>query len=213
MNPIRCTPSCLRRARSGTPVVRLAGVALLLIAASAAGAQTAGTPPAGGAASGGLLARDAASTWSSLQVRTLPSVQERLSSGIPQSRFAAGAGLLGSGVVADLYLSSSGLGPRVEGGFRATSGLFESPMASAMASEGGLTLRGRDGAAPLPYLGVGYGGLMVGTGLSLQADLGLVAASGAVRLGRSLQSVPPVDELIRDLRLAPVLRLGISYAF
>lgn len=196
-------PRCIRPA--GWAFVLLAGVAGTAFAAPPSTAPTTGTEPT----AGGLSPRAAASAWPSWQIRALPSVQERgplhgLSAGRPSP-----GGALGSGIVADVYLSSSGLGPRVEGGFRATSGLIE----SVAGSGNGLSLRGRDTVSPLPYLGIGYGGWVAGSGFSVQADLGLVASSGAVRLGRSLQSAPPVDELIRDLRLAPVLRLGVSYAF
>lgn len=158
----------------------------------------------------GLATRDASSTWLLPRLRLLPTLQEGPAfDGSSAATRAAGGGLLGAGLVADLFLSPSGLGPRVEGGFRATSGLLQAAGPGGM----GLSLHRGEASGPLPYLGVGYSGLLIGSGLSVQADLGLVAASGTVRLGRSLQTGPAADELVRELRLAPVVRLGISYAF
>ena len=45
--------------------------------------------------------------------------------------------------------------------------------------------------------------------------VGLMAlnAGSAVRFGRLLSGTQSVDELVRDLRLTPVLQLGVSYSF
>jgi hypothetical protein len=69
--------------------------------------------------------------------------------------------------------------------------------------------------ATLPYLGVGYSSLSRKTGWSLSADLGLVALypGNAVRLGRVLGGAQALDEVLRDLRIAPVLQFGVTYAF
>lgn len=67
-----------------------------------------------------------------------------------------------------------------------------------------------------PYLGVGWSSSSLAGGWGLSADLGFTAgrralspldASSRNGAGRSL------DELLRDLRLAPVMNLGVSYAF
>lgn len=66
-----------------------------------------------------------------------------------------------------------------------------------------------------PYLGIGYSGLGGrGGGWSFNADFGLMAlgAGNAVRLGRSLGG-QGLDDLVRELRLTPVLLFGASYAF
>lgn len=75
-----------------------------------------------------------------------------------------------------------------------------------------LETRGESGA--LPYIGVGYSGLGGRSGWSFSADFGLMAlgAGNAVRLGRS-GSYQGVDDLVRELRLTPVLQIGASYAF
>lgn len=66
-----------------------------------------------------------------------------------------------------------------------------------------------------PYLGIGYSGLGGrGSGWSFNADFGLMALGNgnAVRLGRSANG-QGLDDLVRELRLSPVLLFGASYAF
>jgi hypothetical protein len=67
----------------------------------------------------------------------------------------------------------------------------------------------------VPYLGIGYTGLAGAGRFGFSADLGLLARSPsqAVRLGRMLGGAQNLDDAVRDLRLAPVLQLGVSYAF
>lgn len=188
---------------------------LALSLALAAGLWSCLNPPAAAQpdvfpAGTGLSTRDPAAASAAPRLRLLPALQDRSAAdSLATLPRVSGGGLLGQGLVADLYLSGSGFGPRVEGGFRATSGLLQAPSQAG----GGLSLQRSEAAGPLPYLGVGYGGLLIGSGLSVQADLGLVAASGTVRFGRSLQSGPAIEDLIRELRLAPVVRVGVSYAF
>jgi len=70
-------------------------------------------------------------------------------------------------------------------------------------------------AGTLPYLGLGYSGSIGSGRFGFSADLGLVARSPgqAVRFGRMLGGSQSVDDLARELRLTPVLQLGVSYAF
>jgi hypothetical protein len=73
-----------------------------------------------------------------------------------------------------------------------------------------------DSNLTLPYVGVGYSNRWLSgpsSGLSawgISADVGLLAASprSAVRLGQQA-----LDDTVRDLRLAPVLQLGVSYTY
>jgi hypothetical protein len=70
-----------------------------------------------------------------------------------------------------------------------------------------------DSVVTRPYLGLGYsaGDLRAGWGFS--ADVGLAAQNpGALRLGGGLGG-QSLDDLLRALRLQPVLQLGVSYAF
>ena len=64
-----------------------------------------------------------------------------------------------------------------------------------------------------PYLGIGYS-LSTRSGWGFAADLGL----GGRRSGDGLRLAPTgrggsVDRVLDELRLAPVLQLGVSYAF
>jgi hypothetical protein len=53
------------------------------------------------------------------------------------------------------------------------------------------------------------------SGWSFSADFGLVALAGGnmVRLGRVVGGSQSLDDLVRELRLSPVLQFGASYAF
>ena len=142
--------------------------------------------------------------------------------------------LLGDYYFADALRERSHLG-----GFRATSGVivgvgvgspFWAGQASLTASRGLLGVErqfSRSLSAPLaapdnaaepsavPYFGVGYTGLSARSRWSFSADLGMVARSPgqALKLGRVLTGSQGVDDLLRELRLAPLLQLGVSYSF
>jgi hypothetical protein len=121
------------------------------------------------------------------------------------------------------------------GGFRTTGGVLRGPRAqlatgrllignpgSALGVDrhvlGAAEGYGGDGAsdlATLPYLGVGYSGLSVKGRWSFNADLGMMALSpgNSVKLGRVVGGAQSLDELLRDMRLAPMLQFGVSYSF
>lgn len=72
-----------------------------------------------------------------------------------------------------------------------------------------------DGGA-VPYLGVGYSGSSVKSGWGFSADLGLMALhpGAAAGFGRGLGAGgPSLEETLRDIRLSPMLQLGVSYSF
>jgi hypothetical protein len=70
-----------------------------------------------------------------------------------------------------------------------------------------------DSTLTWPYLGVGYSGSSLRGGWGFSADLGLAAQNpGAIRLGRAF-SGQPLEDLVRDLQVTPVLQLGVSYQF
>ena len=123
-----------------------------------------------------------------------------------------------------------------DGGFRATSGLIlggRAPTWAARPQLGGqvaslsverrpagtgLAAYGADptaDSATKPYLGLGYSGLSAKRAWSFSADLGLVAlaAGNAVKLGRVFNGGPALDDVVRDMRVAPVVQLGVSYSF
>jgi opacity protein-like surface antigen len=167
--------------------------------------------------------------------------QGRLSLGAPSSAWRAGADetaapkWTSASVMGDYYFGRSLAGIGQPGGFRASSGLITGPRGVLSTGQPGLTaggsfstgsrLLGQTAAsygaeassdnATLPYLGLGYTGLSVRSGWSFSADLGLVAQSpgNAVRLGRVFGGGQSLDDLVRDLRLAPLLQVGVSYAF
>ena len=133
-------------------------------------------------------------------------------------------------LMGDYYFGRSLVGPGSAGGFRATSGLIFGPRSSLSTGQPSLSagspfsigsrLFGQtampytnDSAgdnATLPYLGVGYTGLSAHSRWSFSADLGLVAQSpGGIKVIRN-QSL---DDAVREMRLAPLVQLGVSYAF
>jgi hypothetical protein len=72
---------------------------------------------------------------------------------------------------------------------------------------------GADSIVARPYLGVGYSAANSRAGWGFSAELGLAAQNpSAIRLGRVV-SGQNLDDQLRDLRLQPVLQLGVNYAF
>ena len=69
--------------------------------------------------------------------------------------------------------------------------------------------------ATLPYIGIGYSNLSPKSGWSFSADLGVVSQSpgNVVRFGRVFGGSQSLDDVFRDMRLAPVVQLGVSYSF
>ena len=150
-----------------------------------------------------------------------------------------GAGLQADrlSVLGDYYFGDISRARGYAGGFRATSGVIvgsRSPLwsgqASLSASRGLLGVeRQVTGLLPalpsvadpnaettaVPYFGLGYTGLSLRSKWSFSADLGMVARSpgGVVKLGRVFTGSQGVDDLLRELRLAPMLQLGVSYSF
>jgi hypothetical protein len=146
---------------------------------------------------------------------------------------AAGASLIG-----DYYLfgAPEDIGTSWTSGLRASSGLLirqpglalnDLALSSRALTTGAPALRPPAGAAfgptaepaaeigTLPYVGLGYSGQLVRTGWGFWADVGLVVQSpgGALGLGRVVSGSQGFDDLIRELRLSPMLQLGVSYSF
>ena len=130
----------------------------------------------------------------------------------------------------DYYFSRpSALDGRASG-FRATSGLIAGPRlgawvagdaSSALSIERrsfGLllppSLDAASVARAVPYFGVGYSDRPTKGRWGFSADVGVMALnpSSGLRYGRGA-GAQSVDDVLRDLRLAPVLQLGASYAF
>jgi hypothetical protein len=147
---------------------------------------------------------------------------------------ASGLKLGGLSLLGDYYFTSSMLGSHSVGGFRATSGVLIGARSqywagrADLASGNGLSISrpypqpsqfGPDPAneaVTAPYVGLGYTGLSTRGGWALSADLGVLALTpgNAVRFGRVAgSSQPTLDDQLREMRLAPVLQLGVSYSF
>ncbi len=127
----------------------------------------------------------------------------------------------------DYYLTGPGFGSgEVDGGLRLTSGLAfgrgdgNVPL-SRLGAQGALQdfVLGRDARSVAPvaqaYLGLGYSSLSLRAGWAFSADIGLGRRSAAegLRLGQGGPSDSQVERLLDDLRLSPVIQLGVRYAF
>ena len=123
-------------------------------------------------------------------------------------------------LLGDYYFTGSGFDPqRVGGGLRATTGWL---YGGGLGLDAGGTSTGHAMSASFwrsglvddvrlrhaGYVGIGYTGLVPRLGLGFSADLGVI--------GTSLSPTGPrveSDYTIRDIRLAPTVRFGVSYAF
>jgi hypothetical protein len=135
----------------------------------------------------------------------------------------AGNGLRSVKLLGDVYFSGPGFGAgKVVGGLRATGGLLLGSRLPLLGAASGAPLSlsvsnsllasGRgDEAFDTPavgYVGIGYSSLSVRGGWGFSADLGVTTGTGLrPPEARSL------DDAVRELRLRPVLQLGVSYAF
>jgi len=200
-----------------SPVLSLALTVATLVAAPALAAN-------------GLVAPAAAAAWPHWQARI--SVQTGTPSPLAASRpfDATGPqrGVQGASVLGDYYFAVPSYGA-----FRASGGLLTgaqagTPLASASAGPrlglavnssstplGALGTSGSDLPGTVPYVGLGFTGAPWLNGLSLSADLGLVAEKpgAALGVGRAVFGTQGMDTALRELRLSPVLQLGLRYNF
>lgn len=135
-------------------------------------------------------------------------------------------------LLGDYYFSRARLGQgKVSSGFRATSGVLLGQRSLALstpalaAPEGIAVTQVRQprGALPgiesssepwsaVPYIGVGWSGVSVRGGWGVSADLGLAGRSGS-NGGLRVNGNQSLDDLLRELRISPMVQLGVSYAF
>jgi hypothetical protein len=167
-----------------------------------------------------------------LQLSSLDSSAAGLNDG---QRFN-GSRLLSANLLGDYYLTGSGLGG-VRGGLRATGGMLMGPLSLSQTGSGlalgsssmqlgqnvaigqrSLSLLSAnpdlgDPSTSMSYMGIGYTGHAIHSGLSFSADLGLMNGTslGGLRLGRS--SAAGMEDVLRDMRYKPVLQLGLSYSY
>ncbi len=134
-------------------------------------------------------------------------------------------------LLGDYFLTGPGFGgTQVSGGLRVTSGLAVGPRDGTAVLppsrlEGGLqwgpretgsSLADRHGArVALPYIGLGYTSLSARAGWGLSADIGLGGQRPGeqVRFGAGNPTAAQFENVLNDLRLAPVVQFGVSYAF
>ena len=151
---------------------------------------------------------------------------------------SAATKLSSASMLGDYYFARSASREGDASGFRATSGVFIGSRlgmwgGNASGALGGNLISverhslnllptgyGAEGGAgseigPVPYLGLGYSGSSLKGGWGFSADLGLMALSpgNAMRLGRAFGGGQSLDDLVRELRLSPMLQFGVSYSF
>jgi hypothetical protein len=104
----------------------------------------------------------------------------------------------------DYHLDTLKLGQT--SGLRLTSGVLLNPRSSVL---------GSDHRSAWPYLGIGYAGTGLKGDWGFSADVGLAAQNpGAMgQLGRAFNGDMGFGDALRELRLQPVVRLGVSYKF
>lgn len=171
----------------------------------------------------GLILPGDAEPWPKLQARVTVATHQPLLASL--YTLGASPGLQGGRILGDYYFSAgASRSAGYSGGFRATSGLLLSPGGISLSQPSvpaGSTLSvsrlslaypaepGHELAQGAAYLGVGYTGLSPKGGWGFTADVGLMASGGT---GLRLRS-PGIEEALKDLRLTPVLQLGVSYSF
>jgi hypothetical protein len=62
---------------------------------------------------------------------------------------------------------------------------------------------------------LGYTGLSSKGGWGFSADVGVMALSpgSSVKLGRVFSGNQSLDDLLREMRLSPLVQVGVSYSF
>jgi hypothetical protein len=195
------------------------------------------------AAGGAAVAADglipsASNPWPRWQGRLLVGTESPLIQAGPLNFDNSGLKVGSASLLGDYYFARSIRGAGSGGGFRATSGVFlgsrsSSSLLSSAPAQGlsgrafnvdrrsinGLSVgssadAGSDPSA-VPYLGLGYTGMAGKGGWGFSADLGVMALSpgSAVKLGRVFIGGQSLDDALRDMRLSPMLQLGVSYSF
>ena len=181
-------------------------------------------------AADGLVAPAADSWWPGWQARIALQTADLVPLSTLRGSQAQGSprGLFGGAVLGDYTFAQPWFGR-----FRATSGVVMGSLSGApqqlpgLQSSLGLALFSR--AAPsawgggtgveapntVPYVGLGFSRPALRDGLSIVADVGVVAESptNVGNLGRAVFGNAGVENAWRDMRLSPMWQLGVRYAF
>jgi hypothetical protein len=189
----------------------------------------------------GLSAPHADHWWPQWQARL--SLQTAAPAGLSVvqrgSSSGAAGGIQGGALLGDYYFARPWAGT-LSGYLRASGGLMLGPLGAAPisfagpaapvagaapATRLGLSLlapsmqpagaAGSESADAVPYVGFGYSGSLWGDSVSLTADLGLVSQrpGAAGNLGRAVFGNQGMNQALRDMRLSPVMQLGMRYSF
>jgi hypothetical protein len=137
-----------------------------------------------------------------------PRLQTRLGLGIANPAWAGQAGAM----LGDYYFGQVRLGSGdVMAGFHATSGVLLGQRAAVLGAPGAILNSVNETWQAMPYVGIGWTSASARKGWGFSADLGLAArnSAGGLRVG----STQSLDDLLRELRMTPMLQLGVSYAF
>jgi hypothetical protein len=186
-------------------------------------------------ASSSVWAQGQGLTLDESALSSMPRLQARVGLNTSSALFDGGnpswqqqAGVL----LGDYYFSRARLGQgSVSGGFRATSGMLLGQRSLALGTPAlaggsgmGLThmrqsrwaLPGLESAAEpwaaVPYLGIGWSGTSLRGGWGVSADFGIAGRSGS-NGGLRVNGNQSLDDLLRELRISPMMQLGVSYAF
>lgn len=189
----------------------------------------------------GLKVSPASSYWSgegsnirlnAVWVSTAPTIGQRWS-GMGDTSPA------GATVVGDYYFSAATPAQQLNrSGFRASSGLlikqpgvslselaWSSRAAATFGTPSHLQLSSAIGSlepssdattySTMPYVGIGYSGIHAKSGWGFWADVGLVMRSpgNMLGVGRVVSGSQSAEDLVRELRLSPLLQLGVNYSF
>ncbi len=181
----------------------------------------------------GLTLRAEGAQWPRWQARLSLGTSSGALRADPMNPDSSMVTLSGASLLGDYYFSRSLRSPGNGGGFRATSGIFVGSRSTSLlwATTSGIarsfsierrslgslipSADNPSDSAAVPYLGVGYTGLSSKTGWGFSADVGVMALSpgSAVKLGRVFGGTQSLDEVLRDMRLSPLVQVGVSYSF
>lgn len=177
-------------------------------------------------AANGLAVPAAETLWPQWQARI--TVMTAGASTLSGAWFDSGAsprGVQGGAVFGDYIFASPSFGS-----FRASGGLMSGslgglPLLNANAGTRlGVSLTsnsvpayvpGGEAPATLPYFGLGFTGATALAGLAITADLGVIAErpSAATGLGRAIFGAQGMERSLREMRLGPVMQVGVRYTF